>query len=119
MTNVSLMTSASKPLDGLYWQWTHRKLYIFNRSKHVIHVSLGDGSSSIGQDAGIACVYQITMETSLVTLSYYTDTHDMMSILLRGNGSWTTSFTPMVPPSCYTNDRWGSGFLHLTRRKVS
>jgi len=107
------------PVDGLHWRWTRRVLYIFNGSKHVIHVSLGDGSSGHAVDTGKTSVNQIAVETRLVMLSYYTDTHDLMSILLRDNGSWTTIFTPMVPPRCYTNDRWDDVLgMDLIRRKV-
>lgn len=90
--------------DGLWWVWTS-KLYVFNGTKYVIHVELGDLVPVYGLDIGIGSFFPITAKTSMITLSYYTDTHDLMRVLVRDNGSWTTSLTPMIPPSCYTKDR--------------
>jgi hypothetical protein len=108
------------PLDGLRWRLTRGELYVFNGSKHAIYVSLGDGISACDKGVGGVYVYQITVETSLVTLSYYTDSRDLMSIFLRDDGNWTASLTPMVPPSCYTMDRWDgvTGSMALARRRV-
>ncbi len=51
-------------------------------------------------------VHEITMEISMVALSYYMYTRDLTSIFMRDAGlSWTTNITPMVPPSYYTKDR--------------
>jgi hypothetical protein len=90
---------------GLGWEWTRRELYVFNRTKHVIQVDLGDSTPICGVDIGKWSVFPITMKTRMVTLSHYTDTHDLMSVFVWDSGSWTTNLTPMVPPSCYTNDR--------------
>jgi hypothetical protein len=68
-------------------------------------VSLGETAPLVAIGVGGASVHQVTMETRMVTQSFYTDTRDLMSIFLWDNGSWTTSITPMVPPSCYTKDR--------------
>jgi len=96
-------TTAS--LDGLWWIWTH-KLYVFNGTKHVVYVCLNDSGPLAGLDTGVGIRFPVTLETRMVTLSYYTDTHDLMSVFVWDNGSWTTKLTPMVLPSCYTNDRW-------------
>ena len=91
--------------DGLWWVWTReRGLYIFNGTKHVVHVELGDLVPVYGLDIRIGSFFPITAKTSMITLRYYTDTHDLMRVLVRDNGSWTTSLTPMIPPSCYTKD---------------
>ena len=93
------------PLDGLWWVWTRRELYVFNGTKHVVQVEFGDPAPVKAVDIGTGSVFPVTMKTCMVTLSYYTDTRDLMSIVLRDSGSWTTSLTPMVAPSCYTKDR--------------
>jgi hypothetical protein len=95
-------TTAS--LDGLSWEWTH-KLYVFNGTKHVVYVSMNDLGHWAGLDTGVGIRFPVTLETRMVTLSYYTDTHDLMSVFVWDNGDWTTKLTPMVLPSCYTNDR--------------
>ena len=92
-------------MDGLWWVWTRRELYIFNGTKHVIQVELGDWDRGRALNIGAGRVFPITSKTNMVKLSYYTDTHDLMSVFVRDNGSWTTSLTPMIPPSCYTKDR--------------
>jgi hypothetical protein len=92
-------------ITGLSWEWTRRELYVSNRTKHVIHVDLGDSGPICAVDIGTWSVFPITMETHMVTLSYYTDTRDLMRVFVCDSGSWSTSLTPMVPPSCYTNDR--------------
>ncbi len=81
------------------------ELYVFNGTKHAIYVELGDSSPSVGVDIGTGISFPITMKTRMVALSYYTDTRDLMSVFVQTSGSWTTSLTPMVPPSCYTKDR--------------
>ena len=91
-------------ITGLWWVWT-QELYVFNGTKHVIYVALDDSGPVISLYIGTGSVLAITMKTHMVTLSYYTDTRDLMSVFVRDNGSWATSLTPMVPPSCYTNDR--------------
>ena len=91
-------------MDGMWWIWTRRELYVYNGSKHVVQVAFGAGPvCAVG--IGTGSVFPVTMKTCMVTLSYYTDTRDLMSIVLRDSGSWTTSLTPMVAPSCYTKDR--------------
>ena len=92
-------------LDGLWWVWIRQEIYVFNGTKHVIQVARGDSAPVCAMDIGTESVFPVTLETRTVTLSYYTDTRDLMSILVRDSGTWTTSLTPMVPPSCYTNDR--------------
>ena len=91
-------------LNGLWWEWTH-KLYVFNGTNHVVRVDLGDSKPICAVDIGVGISFPITLKTRMVTLSYYTDTRDLMSVFVWDNGSWTTSLTPMVPPSCCTNDR--------------
>jgi hypothetical protein len=92
-------------LNGLtWWVWTH-KLYVFNWTKHVVRVDLGDSTPLGAVDIGTGGVFPITMKASTVTLSYYTDTRDLMSVFVWDSGSWTTSLTPMVAPICCTNDR--------------
>jgi hypothetical protein len=91
---------------GLGWEWTRRELYVSNRTKHVIHVDLGDSAPICAVDIGTWSVFPITMQTHMVTLSYYTDTRDLFSVFVQDNGRWTTKLTPMVLSSCYTNDRW-------------
>ncbi len=72
----------------------------------MIHVEGIDSAPVCAVDIGMASVLPVTMKTGMVTLSYYTDTHDLMSVFVRDSGkSWTTNLTPMVAPSCYTNDR--------------
>ncbi len=93
------------PTNDLCWMWMRQELYVFNGTKHAIRVELSDSSPVRGIDIGTGSVFPVTPETRMVTLSYYTDTRDLMSVLVRDSGSWTTSLTPMVPPSCYTNDR--------------
>ncbi len=90
---------------GLWWKWTGQELYVSNKTKHVIHVDLGDSDPICGLDIGKWSVFSITMKTRMVTLSHYTNTHDLISVFVWDNGDWTTKLTPMVPPSCYTNDR--------------
>ncbi len=116
---MMIQSGDSNNLLGLEWKWTYGELYIFNGSKYTIFVSPG-GVSLRSLGMGEVKVYQITTETSLVTLSYYTEKRDLMIIFLRDTGSWTTTFTPMLPSSCYTNDRWGggAGLMTLTRRRV-
>jgi hypothetical protein len=91
-------------INGLCWEWT-RKLYVFNGTKHVVYVRLNDSGPLVGLDTGVGIRFPVTLETRTVTLSYYTDTRDLFSVFVQDNGSWTTNLTPMVPPSCYTNDR--------------
>ena len=91
-------------LNGLWWEWT-RKLYVFNGTKHVVYVCLNDSGPLAGLDTGVGIRFPVTLETRMVTLSYYTDTRDLFSVFVWDNGSWTTKLTPMVPPSCYTSDR--------------
>jgi hypothetical protein len=91
-------------MDGLWLVWT-KNLYVFNGTKHVVQVDLGDLTPVYGLDIGIGSFFPITMKTSMITLSYYTDAHDLMSVVAHDNGSWTTSLTPMIQPSCYTKDR--------------
>lgn len=91
--------------DGLWWIWMSQELYVFNGSKHVVQVEFGDPAPVCAVDIGTGSLFPVTMKTCMVTLSYYTDTRDLKSIVLRESGSWTTSLTPMVPPSCYTKDR--------------
>ena len=106
-------------MDGLWWVWTRRELYIFNGTKHVIRGELGDWDRGRALDIGVAAVFPITPKTNMVKLSYYTDTHDLMRVLVRDNGSWTTSLTPMIPPSCYTKDRRMTMGTCIRRRKGS
>ena len=116
---MMIQSGDSNNLLGLEWKWRYGELYIFNGSKYTIFVSFPDGGVSLPSLAvGGVKVYQITTETNLVTLSYYTEKRDLMIIFLRDTGSWTTTFTPMLPSSCYTNDRWGAGLMTLTRRRV-
>lgn len=91
-------------MDGLWWVWT-KQLYVFNGTKRVIQVELGDLPPVRALDIGIGSMFPITAKTSMITLSYYTDTRDLMSVFVHHNGSWTTRLTPMIPPSCYTKDR--------------
>ena len=102
-------------MDGLWWVWT-KGLYIFNGTKHVIHVELGDLAPVCGLDIGIGSFFPIAMKTNMVKLSYYTDTHDLMSVFVHDNGSWTTRLTPMIPPSCNTKDHRMMGTC--VRRRV-
>ena len=90
---------------GLWWKWTRQELYVSNKTKHVIHVDLGDQAPICAVDIGKWSVFPITMKTRMITLSHYTDTHDLMSVIVWDSWSWTTKLTPMVPPSCYTSDR--------------
>jgi hypothetical protein len=92
-------------MDGLRCWWTRWELDVFNGTKHVIQVALGDWDRGQALHIGAGRVFPITSKTNMVKLSYYTDTHDLMSVFVRDNGSWTTSLTPMIPPSCYTKDR--------------
>ncbi len=64
-------------LNGLWWVWTRRELYVFNGTKHVIQVELGDSAPVCCVDIGTGSVFPITMKTRMVTLSYYTDTRDL------------------------------------------
>ena len=91
-------------LNGLWWEWTY-KLYVFNGTNHVVRVDLGDSKPICAVDIGVGISFPITLKTRMVTLSYYTDTRDLMSVFVQGNGCWTTKLTPMVPPSCCTHDR--------------
>jgi hypothetical protein len=93
-------------ISGLWWKWTRQEFYVFNKTKHVIHVDFGDSAPICAVDIGKWSLFSITMKTRMVTLSHYTDMHDLMSVFVQDNGCWTTNLTPMVPPSCYTNDRW-------------
>ena len=90
--------------DGLWWIWMSQEIYVFNGTKHVVQVTFGAGPVC-AVDIGTGSVFPVTMKTSMVTLSYYTDARDLKSIVLRDSGSWTTSLTPMVAASCYTKDR--------------
>ncbi len=93
-------------IDGLRWSWTRRELWVFNGTKRVIQVEGTNSAPVCAVDLGTGSVFPVTMKTSMVTLSYYTDTHDLMIVFVRDSGgSWTTSLTPMVVPSCYTNDQ--------------
>ena len=105
-------------MDGLWWVWT-KYLYVFNGTKHVIHVELGDMPPVRALDIGIGSMFPITAKTSMITLSYYTDTRDLMSVFVRDSGSWTTRLTPMIPPSCYTKDRRIMIGTCIRRRKGS
>ncbi len=98
-------------ISGLWWVWTH-KLYVFNGTKHVVYVCLNDSAPSVGVDIGTGISFPITKKTRMVTLSYYTDTRGLMRVFVLDNGSWTTKLTPMVPPSCYTNDRQMGGRVY-------
>ncbi len=72
--------------------WARRELYIFNGSKHVVRVGVDNSPTpNWCVDIGRCSVYESTMGTSMVTLSYYTEEHDLRSIFLRDNGSWTSS----------------------------
>jgi hypothetical protein len=99
-----MLPGITASLNGLWWEWTY-KLYVFNGTKHVVYVCLNDSAPSVGVDIGTGISFPITKKTRMVTLSYYTDTRDLMSVFVRDNGSWTTRLIPMVPPSCCTNDR--------------
>jgi hypothetical protein len=91
----------------------------FNGLKHVVRVDLGDSAPTAAIGMGGWSVHQVTMESRMVTLSFYTDTRDLMSIFLWDSGSWTVSITPMVPPSCYTKDlRAGVKDVALAWRRV-
>jgi hypothetical protein len=103
--------------NGLWWIWMRQELYVFNGTKHAIYVELGDSTPVCGMDIGTGSVFPVTPETRMVTLSYYTDTRDLMSVFVRDSGNWTTSLTPMVPPSCFTNDRQMGACIR--RRKPS
>lgn len=105
-------------MDGLWWVWT-KQLYVFNGTKHVIHVELGDMPPVRALDIGIGSFFPITMKTNMVKLSYYTEARDLMSVFVRHSGSWTTSLTPMIPPSCYTKDRRMTMGTCIRRRKGS
>ena len=105
-------------MDGLWWVWT-KQLYVFNGTKRVIQVELGDLPPVRALGIGIGSMFPITAKTSMITLSYYTDAHDLMRVLVRDNGSWTTSLTPMIPPSCYTKDRLMTMGTCIRRRKGS
>ena len=71
----------------------------------MVRVDLGDSTPVCAVDIGLGSSFPSAMKTRMVALSYYTDTRDLLSVFVRDNGSWTTSLTPMVPPSCYTKDR--------------
>ena len=105
-------------MDGLWWVWT-KQLYVFNGTKHVIHVELGDMPPVRALDIGIGSFFPITSKTNMVKLSYYTEARDLMSVFVRHSGSWTTSLTPMIPPSCYTKDRQMMMATCIRRRKGS
>ena len=92
-------------INGLWWIWTS-KLYVFNGTKHVVYVCMNDSGHWAGLETGAGNIFPVTLETRMVTLSYYTDTRDLFSVFVQDNGHWTTKLTPMVLPSCYTNDRW-------------
>jgi hypothetical protein len=92
-------------INGLWWVWTHT-LYVFNGTKHVVYVCMNDLGHWAAVDIGTGISFPITKKTRTVTLSYYTDTRDLFSVFVQDNGHWTTKLTPMVLPSCYTNDRW-------------
>ncbi len=80
--------------------WARGEIYSFNGSKHVVEVRVdGNSLQPIAVDIGCWGVHEndeIIIETSMVTLSYYTDTRDLKSIFLLDNGSWTSSITSMV-----------------------
>jgi hypothetical protein len=94
-----------------YVKWTRTALYIFNGSKRVIYVNPGDGTPIHALDPGATGILNhkrgvaSSTPNTQVTLGYYTNTHDLVTILLHDSGTWTTSSTPPDPSSCYTKDR--------------
>jgi hypothetical protein len=116
------------PIDGLRWWWTREKFYVLNKTKHVIGVKLSESGPVMGVDIGTESVFPATVigagcygftKTRLATLSYYTETRDLMSLFVWDSGSWTSKLTPMVPPSCYTNDRRETERACIRRRRGS
>jgi hypothetical protein len=90
-------------VNGLQWIWGDKEIIIINRSRHPVYIT-PDGSCPIfAVNTGCWTVYPFT--GGGVSMSYYTDTRDLRSVCIRANGSWATSVTKMVHPSCYTKDR--------------
>jgi hypothetical protein len=92
-------------------KWTRREVYIFNGSKRVIYVNAGDGNPTYALDSGATGIITrkglggvAGIRNTLVTLTYYSKTHDLVTIVLQDSGTWTTSTTSPDPSSCYTND---------------
>ena len=92
-------------------KWTRCKLYILNGSERVIYVNLGDGTPTYALDSGATGIITrkklggvAGIKNTLVTLAYYTKTHDLVTVVLQDSGTWTTRYTPLDPSSCHTND---------------
>ncbi len=105
------------PTTGLILTWDDKKIFIVNGSKHIIGVNLGNSQPVFALDHGRQALYPIS--GTVVTLSYYTESRALRSILLHSNdGRWTSSITPMVNASCYTKDRVQRDSVMITRRII-
>jgi len=96
---------------GLWWAWGQTGIDVHNLSKHVIHVRIQGGLSTQAwalDSGGRGSVFETPTTGPLceVRLSHYTKEREEKTILLRdGGASMTVTTTPMVAPSCFTNDR--------------
>jgi hypothetical protein len=89
---------------GLKWVCGDKQTEIINRCKHIVYVRLNDSNCTAAVDIGHHAIFDHTCETTIATLSYYTEDRDTMNIFLNTSGSYTISITPMVKVSCYTKD---------------
>jgi hypothetical protein len=97
-------------------KWTHREVYIFNGSKRVIYVNVGDGTPTYALDSGATGIISIThnkrgvarMKNTQITLGYYTKKkHDLVTIfLLHDSGTWCEQFNRTIPKHSILNTRF-------------